>query len=186
MCFVVLIFASQSKCLFCETTCRICPCPQKPWKSINFSFQNLSPQKSLNFTKNSWGPWKVLKFSSPLCRFWFVYCWIAIIHLKINYTAWSVLFFWLPWSVIIMYKGKGLVQQPKLSNLPSSTSSLHLENHVSWLGHMKAARVNISSFMHFIEQMVFSLIIGKIIIRQIHAIRTLKKSHDLKQYVLEV
>ena len=78
---------------------RVHPGPQKPWKSINFSIQNLSPQKSLNFTKSRQGPWKVLKFSLPTahCRFHFVCFWIATVYWKIKFAAWLVLFSSIDW-----------------------------------------------------------------------------------------
>ena len=75
----------------CTNGSRVRPGPQKPWKSLNFSFQNLRPQKSLNFTKNRQGPWKVLKFSL-LYRFHFVWFRVEIVYWKITYEAWVILF----------------------------------------------------------------------------------------------
>ena len=84
---------------------RVRPGPQKPWKFLNFSFQNSRPRKSLNFTKNSRGPWKVLKFSL-LCRFHFVWFRVGIVYWKINNEAWSILFSdhscWLSRSLMCM------------------------------------------------------------------------------------
>ena len=122
---------------------RVRPGPQKPWKSLNFSFQNLRPRKSLNFTKNSRGPWKVLKFSL-LSWFHFVWFRVAIAYWKINNEAWSILFLFIPagclnlWCVWLQGLGSAAKTLPKF---PS-------DNPVSLLGHIEADGVNVSSFTH--------------------------------------
>ena len=69
----------------------------------------------------------------------------------------------------------------------SSQNSPQSSNPVSLLGHVEAARVNKSSIAHFIEGMVFILITSeKVIIRPIHAIKTSRKSYNLKQHAWEV
>ena len=133
-------FNSANFLAFLKTIVRVRPGPQKPWKSLNFSFQNLRPQKSLNFTKNIRGPRKVLKFSL-LCRFHFVWFKVTIVYWKINNEAWSILFSFIPAGCLDLrctYHWKGLVQQPKLSPIPFSL-----------LNHVEAARMKVSSFTYF-------------------------------------
>ena len=55
-------------------------------------------------------------------------------------------------SISDMYHVNGLVQQP-INPIPYTFMN------VSWLGLMKAARVNVSNIMYFIEQIVFILIV---------------------------
>ena len=60
-------------------------------------------------------------------------------------------------SISDMYHVTGLVQQPKFS--PIFNPIPYTFMNVSWLGLMKAARVNVSNIMYFIEQIVFILIV---------------------------
>ena len=126
------------------TNCRVRPGPQKPWKSLNFSFQNSRPQKSLNFTKNSQGPWKVLKFSL-LCRFHFVWFRVAIVYWKINNEDWLILFLFIPAGCLDLQ----CVSLLGLGSAAKTLPKLPSDNPVSLLGHIEADRVNVSSFVHF-------------------------------------
>ena len=185
---------------------------KKPWKSINFSIQNLRPQKSLNFTKSRQGLWKVLKFSFPTarCRFHFVCFWIATVYWKINYAAWSVLFSSTDWrrtelapktfskeiklklALQTMYNVLCFHPLFWLSRSPTcieprawSSSQNSPQSSILYIHECPLAKPRESSLSEHVEFHAFHRANGfhsHSIVKVISFDQTSRKSHDLKQY----